>query len=338
MAYIYDTDEEFQEQQQQQPTIGAGGVGPSPQSGVFAGVASEKPKDGSGKFVNFDRYIDANRDVASQQGQKLAGAIGSEVSGIRSGLGQRVAQTNSDIAKSGVQSDGSALPQPNAYNYSEDGRTGSVTQGLTSGPAVDAAEAERRSNTTYSGPQGVDDSKYYGDWTKYADNVEKTRQKASAAQTAEGLGELGGGRNVGAKNFNGSLMNATSQNAFRDVGNKFQAFDAELGKAKTGTHDAAVSRGNESETLRDAWTASLGNFKDIEARNLERGEAARLARETGAASAEREEMRATYAQKLTEARRHRQVRARNMAIIGLPGFSGENPEEAYWRQKLEELG
>ena len=89
MAYLQETEEEQQGQQGQQSSQSASITGQPGSALVTRPKGAQQAPQGSGSFVNLQKYIDANKPKAEQMTQKVTGGIKSEADKVKENIAQQ---------------------------------------------------------------------------------------------------------------------------------------------------------------------------------------------------------------------------------------------------------
>lgn len=186
-------------------------------------------------FVNFSRYLDANRNTAASQAQGLADSANQQGADVEGRLNSAVTDFNQNAQ---------------------------VAQGLgPGGNLVDPTGAIRR---TYSGPSSLAEAQGTGYDTLLSD--------AQAAQDKAGdLGSEGGLRTTlqarqgsspytaGASRFDAGLISTAGQPALSDAASRYSNLAQRIRDSNTASQDAAAAAKATSDANSAAYRAQLGN-------------------------------------------------------------------------------
>lgn len=240
-----------------QPTVSDRLVQPGPSSMSAQG-------DGSGRFVGFERYFNANRDAAKATGDKVAGSVESR----------------------GAQAQGGLNDARREYE-------GKAASGVVSFRG-DESEDESRSisQQQYTGPNSLDDSKGFA---QVAAMGARAQRESQALNTRGGRQEVlrqeMGQTTQGGGALDGALTQATSGGRFRQLRQRYGA----LGDTIEQANAAATQRADAMREASGAAAADAGARAE-ELRLAREGEAA------DAASAEQAQSEAQEAATATQAR------------------------------------
>lgn len=128
---------------------------------------------GEGKYVNFERILNANRDAAEQAAGNVTGQVDAEGQGAYNGINAAYTQFANDSA-AGTQHFGTENP-----SYMSGATYNGLSYGATSGPEVapgyniSPEDAKKYAQQTYSGPSSLMDAQYgFSDLEKQAQTAQ----------------------------------------------------------------------------------------------------------------------------------------------------------------------
>lgn len=170
MAYISALDEE-EDRPAQAAAPGAGSATPA----QAAAPAS--------RFVEFGRYLAANRDAAQASANRVAQGIEDKGNAVQTGLAGAQQQFNA------------ATSQP-----------------------LQSATTEELANETYTGPNSLADT---SGWSGLQSQVADAQDAAQATQTPGGVGALTGGQSEGGRRFNAALVGNVGAERFGQLRERF---------------------------------------------------------------------------------------------------------------------
>lgn len=267
MAYLLD-DEDDQEMQAPEAIDGnrLGGI-VSSLGGTGAAPGGTAPAAGtnSGKFVNFDRYLNANKDAATAGANRLADGIGKQGLDAKIGLVRYDGQFNQAVKDGTPQYGGETAyklptdrtPQSNytqeeapktTWDAAQPGTKTYATQkrGLEGTPSRASPEDKRptreefvkKVQTGYSGPTWYSEIDGYGDM---ANKLQTASDQAAALGDRDKLLGLLQQRG-GGTNFDAAMYGAVGQKKFNDVSKRYANLDDLLSKYTT-RGDATAKQG-----------------------------------------------------------------------------------------------
>lgn len=238
MAYISAIDDE----EDKQPVPGV--VPPvAGQASAPGPVAQQQPQQS--RFVNFSRYLDANRSGAQSTAQKISGDISKQ--------GQQV---GSDLSNA-QQQFGQAVQ--------------SGSQAYTAGRSMDDVRAGAAKG--YSGPNALADN---ADWTQQQERARRAQDSANATASTGGLGAVLQEQNRGAysggnRRLDTALTGHVGADQFADARAKYGSMSDALNKANEASAKTADAARAATADAQGKYSAEL---KTREARAAEVKQAA----------------------------------------------------------------
>lgn len=257
MAYEFKRPEDEQEEK---PTGPTGPFAPGFGTGGGAVQAAPQAAPAQSKFVNFDRILNANKDVATRNANQLAGALQTNAQAGRTALAGVVGGFNSAVTAGTPQNPmqpngtgtapqmptGRATPtsplQPSANTRGTPAPSSGTTElGSFKGPPQDTANAQANlDKAVYSGPTDITKDPGFAEmWGK----VGKSDDELALLEAKGGLGALsqnylaGGQYTQGMQNMDAALLGATGGERFRQVKKEFgdtrKLVDRAVGEAGT---------------------------------------------------------------------------------------------------------
>lgn len=247
MAYTLDD----YDKQEQQSAIGQK-LRPTQNLATGGGAPASMPTSsgaGSGRFVGFERYFNANRDAAAATGDKLAGGVESRGREASKGLASAEKSFNTRVADGAVTF------------FGDEGE-----------------EQAREKAGGYRGPSSLDEVNGF---------QQVAALGARAASEAQALGNDSGRQALLAQEFgattqgggalDSALTNATTGNRFQQLSSRYSGLRDSIEKARTqastyadgvrtASGQAASEAGAYAGRLRDEREAEEARRKDEEAR------------------------------------------------------------------------
>jgi hypothetical protein len=240
-------------------------------------------KQGTG-FVNWERYLNANKSTADDMAKRVVGAVGNKglateaaTENALGGFRGAVAAGNpalSQVARStGAAMQGAAfgsMPTASGVVASGAGAIGGVVG--ERGPGANAraysdsalsgwlGEMNRRASEGYAGPSGLGQ-----------DQVDALNAQAEAYQRAVGLSGTHGGRTAlvqdaygGGNGFDAALMGASAGNDFDALRTRYAGLaDTIEGARKRAEEDAGVAKGQAEERAAVASATATDLQKEL---------------------------------------------------------------------------
>lgn len=307
MAYLLEDEDDKKQAPEDAPNGGIAGVATSLGLGQSGTPAAPQSTGGTGspsKFVNFDRYFNANKDAAMAGADRLAGGVAKRADAATTGLEnyntgfqsavksgtpvyggetgywverpEQAAGTDPNNYTTDVRQQTWETSQPGANAYATR-RQGLVVQPTAEQPATrptkpDNAltrdELKAKSTTGYSGPN------WYSEWdgySKVAGDVGKAASESKALgdpRKLQGLvQQYGGATTQGGARFDTALLGAAGGQKFRDVADRYAGLEKKLAEYTTAGDAAAGVGRTDGEATKNKYLGIL-NDEDTRRQNL----------------------------------------------------------------------
>lgn len=233
MAYIpaYDDDEKDQPQQATAPAAG----GAAPTGPVAAQPQQQQPA--ASKFVNFSRYLNANRDSAQNTANQMTAKADQEGAAVKQGVQQATAT---------FQQSANAT-QPVQYV---------APVGRHEQMSLDDGAAQ-----SYGGPKALSDDAGWSDLQKRSAALQdRANIYGRSSGVGAGLQERAAGQyGSGARRLDQSLVGTVGADQFAGLRDRYGKLSAALTQANDASKATAAERTGEFET-------AAGTFKDEQGR------------------------------------------------------------------------
>jgi hypothetical protein len=217
----------------------AGPTTPPPTAQTQGGFVGQAP----GRFVNFEKVFNANRDSANTMANTL---------------GNRIEQQG-QAAQSKLQ--GAQLDFTDQLNASQEEFYGPPSANQSK------SDLEQRANAKYKGPSSIAAVKGFADVAKEADTAAKTANQASTTSGIQAFQSEGNaGRTAGQSRFDAALTQQAGRDRFERLGQTFGGLSKDVNASLAGTHAAAgrVRDGMAGEASR--YQTALDRWKDEESK------------------------------------------------------------------------
>lgn len=196
----------------------------------------------SGQFVNFDRYLDANRDAATAAGGKLASGVASSAQAAQDAANKAYGSVSGAI-QAGIPKgyDGAQIDSLNHSSTSPDGKVGTVRQGMEGGGRLgpDGKIVAPAPGTPYTTPladiqKRLTDARYTGP-TNHAGLDAAGKAIVKSQSDVNAFGKKGGLEGLlqrdnadetsGGSAMDAALYGSTSGKTFADLQKKYANLD-----------------------------------------------------------------------------------------------------------------
>lgn len=243
------------------------------------------PSAPGSKFVNFDRVLNANKDVATRNANDLADDFENKGNRAWQTVQGKVAEFNQQVGPYGTARQPTTLTSNlgRGGGRTVDSASPKAPIGLIAGNAnpnqpkvsidtlsnyeiVSKDEAARRANAQYTGPRSlgdveggnqaiVDAQKAFG----MASGLTNDNNLAAAIQ-----GKFGSMVGTGGNRMDSALIGATGGERFSAMGDKFKKLDAALGQAQTDASAKGQKAEADARAKAEYWKGQLDSYQSPE--------------------------------------------------------------------------
>lgn len=284
MPYLENQQEDEEDKKQEPLTLNGGQAGgaapltasPRDQAPVPAQTAGGTP----GRFVNFERRFNANKDAATASGNRIAGGVEKQGQAVEADLKARQATFNDGVLQGGLAptvtpsgSQGAVAPKappapggtkpppgpmpdpfkdPAGYaRWNQEnaaaGKPPPPQMPSSSAPTPPQQTLEQRAAQTYKGPRALSDS---AGWDELGQKAAKTSREGALTKDAAGTQALlqeekkGSGYTQGQSRFDAGLTQAASGDRFARLRDRFSGLSKSIADADSDSQvQSATARG-----------------------------------------------------------------------------------------------
>jgi hypothetical protein len=243
---VYDpTQDDDKEAEQSQYSALLAPAAPAEAAATPSAAPSAAPKKSSTPgFVNFDRYVNANKDNVARDREAKQKSVDSRYSALTDSLGS-AQNVQADTGRAPTA--GESIAPASVRDIQAQG-IGSIKQGLSGEAQVTKDEAIARAGATYGGPTQQDvDSKY----APLLAQKNRLQEEANAAKT----GSYGGNA------FDDALIGATGGVDYSKVDGMEKQYDSSYTTAQNAAQNARTT----FDANKSAWQVLLDQYGPVEA-------------------------------------------------------------------------
>lgn len=243
MAYISALEDEEEKAPQPGPVVKSSALTATTPAGPVA--QQQQPAPTASRFVNFSRFLNANRDAAQNTAKQITGDISRQGDQVQNDTQKAQQQFGSAVQAGTVKYD------PTTYGEAvQNGRTPPDLQAL--------------SQAKYSGPGALSDN---ADWQQLNDRARKVQDTANATASSGGIGAVLQERNRGAysdgnRRLDSALTGYVGADQFAGARERYGKMSDALNAANTASEQTAGQARGASEAARAQYATDLKTRED----------------------------------------------------------------------------